>query len=73
MPFTGVNPPKEPANYDPANKYKDPVAYYKHREAVVAEEFVKIAEAKVGIAHALSLSQRHFFALNLPWSPIWCS
>ena len=47
MPFNGVNPPKEPANYDPQNKYKDPVAYFKHREALVAEEYVKVAEAKV--------------------------
>lgn len=47
MPWTGVNPPKEPANYDPKNKYKDPVAYFKHREAIVAEEYVRIAEAKV--------------------------
>jgi len=47
MPFSGVNPPKEPASYDPQNRYKDPVAYFKHREAIVAEEFVKVAEAKV--------------------------
>lgn len=47
MPFKGVNPPTEPANYDPENRYADPVKYYQHREAAVAEKFVKIAEAKV--------------------------
>lgn len=47
MPFEGVNPPKEPANYDPENKFKDPVAYFKHREAAVAEKYVHMAEAKV--------------------------
>jgi hypothetical protein len=47
MPFVAVNPPEEPKNYDPDNKYKDPVVYFKHREAAVAEEYVKVAEAKV--------------------------
>lgn len=47
MTFVGVNPPEEPKNYDPDNKYKDPVVYFKHREAAVAEEYVKVAEAKV--------------------------
>jgi hypothetical protein len=39
--------PAEPPGYDPENKFKDPVLYYKHREALVAEEHVKIEEAKV--------------------------
>lgn len=47
MPFEGVNPPSEPAGYDPQNKYADPVLYYKHREAQVAQEYIKVAEAKV--------------------------
>lgn len=47
MPFQGVNPPTEPRNYDPENRYRDPVAYFQHREAAVAEKFVHIAEAKV--------------------------
>ncbi|KAG7669708.1 hypothetical protein Ndes2526B_g06062 [Nannochloris sp. 'desiccata'] len=47
MPFVAVNPPEEPKNYDPDNKYKDPVVYFKHREAAVAEEYVKVAEAKL--------------------------
>jgi hypothetical protein len=46
-PKVGVNPPTEPEGYDPQNKYKDPVKYFQHREAVVAKEFVDIAEAKV--------------------------
>ena len=51
MPFTGPNPPEEPKNYDPDNKFKDPVVYFKHREAAVAEEYVKVAEAKVSIVN----------------------
>lgn len=47
MPWSGVQPPQEPANYDPNDKFKDPVAYFKHREAAVAEKFVQTAEAKV--------------------------
>ena len=47
MGFPGVNPPDHPAGYDPDNKFKDPVLYFQHREAVVADEFVKVAEAKV--------------------------
>lgn len=47
MPWEGVQPPAEPAGYDPANKYADPVVYFKHREAKVAAEYVKVAEAKV--------------------------
>ena len=47
MPWEGVNPPQEPAGYDPDNKYKDPVVYLQHREAAVAEKFVKTAESKV--------------------------
>lgn len=47
MPWAGVNPPQDPADYDPANKTADPVLYLTHREAKVAEEFVKVAEAKV--------------------------
>lgn len=50
MPFTGVSPvTKDPPGYDPENKYKDPVLYYKHKEALVAEEYVKIERAKVGL------------------------
>jgi hypothetical protein len=49
MPFVAVNPPEEPKNYDPDNKFKDPVVYFKHREAAVAEEYVKVAEAKVNM------------------------
>jgi hypothetical protein len=47
MVWEGVKPPTEPAGYDPNNKYADPVLYYKHREAKVAAEYVKVAEAKV--------------------------
>jgi hypothetical protein len=48
MPFTGVSPlTKDPPGYDPEHKYQDPVLYYKHKEAAVAEEYVKIAEAKL--------------------------
>ncbi|PSC76562.1 NADH dehydrogenase [ubiquinone] 1 beta subcomplex subunit 10-B-like [Micractinium conductrix] len=47
MPWEGVQPPAEPAGYDPANKYADPVVYFKHREAKVAAEYVKVAEAKL--------------------------
>lgn len=47
MGWEGVAPPSEPAGYDPANKYADPVAYFKHREALVAEEYLKVADAKV--------------------------
>lgn len=32
----------------PSLRAADPVVYYKHREARVAEEYVKVAEAKVG-------------------------
>jgi hypothetical protein len=48
MVFNAVNPPKEPAEYNPRNKFEDPVTYLRHREAAVAEKFVDIAEAKVG-------------------------
>jgi hypothetical protein len=47
MVWEGPNPPKEPEGYDPNNKFADPVLYFKHREAKVAEEYVKVAEAKV--------------------------
>ncbi|KAI3436098.1 hypothetical protein D9Q98_002156 [Chlorella vulgaris] len=47
MVWEGVKPPTEPAGYDPNNKYADPVLYYKHREAKVAAEYVKVAEAKL--------------------------
>ena len=48
MPFTGVKPiTEDPLGYDPKNKFKDPVKYYQHREALVAEEHVKMAEAKL--------------------------
>ena len=46
MPYTGVKPiTEDPSGYDPKNKFRDPVKYYQHREAVVAEEHVKMAEA----------------------------
>eukprot|EP00890_Picochlorum_soloecismus_P001151 jgi/Picsp_1/2036/NSC_05501-R1_nadh dehydrogenase len=48
MPFTGVSPvTKDPPGYDAEDKYKDPVLYYKHKEALVAEEYVKIEQAKM--------------------------
>jgi hypothetical protein len=47
MGWEGVNPPGHPSGYDPDNKFADPVKYYQHKEAVVADEFVKVAEAKV--------------------------
>jgi hypothetical protein len=47
MGFTGVAPPRAPAGGLPQDKFKDPVAYFQHREAAVAEEFVHVAEAKV--------------------------
>ena len=48
MPFTGVKPlTEDPAGYDPSNKYRDPVKYYQHKEALVAAEQVKMAEAKL--------------------------
>eukprot|EP00887_Chlorella_sp_A99_P006535 scaffold3.g6535.t1 len=46
MGFPGVNPPDHPSGYDPDNKFADPVLYFQHREAAVADEFVKVAEAK---------------------------
>ena len=62
MPFTGVHPlTKDPPGYDPENKYKDPVLYYKHKEALVAEEYVKIAQAKVRTLHGLLLSRAGFW------------
>ena len=45
MGFSGVAPPREPGLSK--DKFKDPVAYFQHREAAVAEEFVHVAEAKV--------------------------
>jgi hypothetical protein len=48
MPFTGVKPiTEDPARYDASNKYRDPVKYYQHKEALVAAEHVKMAEAKL--------------------------
>lgn len=47
MPWTGVNPVQEPPEYDPENKYADPVLYYRHREAAVTEAYIKVSEAKV--------------------------
>lgn len=47
MGWEGVQPPAEPAGYNPNNKYADPATYFKHREARVAEEYIKVAEAKV--------------------------
>ena len=66
MPFQGVKAPEEPAGYDPEDKFKDPVLYYRHRNAVVAREFIRVEEAKVSRANAvcslsLSLSLTLFF------------
>lgn len=48
MPWEGLKVnTEEPADYDPAKPFADPVTYYKHREAKVAQEYVKVAEAKV--------------------------
>ncbi|KAK2078191.1 hypothetical protein QBZ16_004059 [Prototheca wickerhamii] len=47
MPWTGVNPPSVQPDYDPATKYEDPVAYFRQREAVSAERYVQVSEAKV--------------------------
>lgn len=48
MPFSGVKPiTEDPAGYDPSDKYRDPVKYYQHIEALVATEQVKMAEAKL--------------------------
>jgi hypothetical protein len=64
MPFTGVSPlTKDPPGYDPEDKYKDPVLYYKHKEALVAEEYVKIEQAKVQFCFLLCLS----FRVNRRW------
>lgn len=49
MPWDGVNPSREPETYDAKNKSKDPVAYFKHKEALVAEEYVRVAEARVSL------------------------
>jgi hypothetical protein len=58
MPYSGVNPPVEPKEYNPDNKFKDPVLYFKHREAAVAEEYVKVAEAKVSMRVGWRTPQR---------------
>lgn len=47
MPWTGVNPPSVQPDYDPSTKYEDPVAYFRQREAVSAERYVQVSEAKV--------------------------
>lgn len=65
MPWTGVNPPSVQPDYDPATKYEDPVAYFRQREAVSAERYVQVSEAKVrrgGRDGALSRGQRVRFA-----------
>jgi hypothetical protein len=49
MPWDGVNPAKEPETYDAKDKFQDPVAYFKHKEAMVAEEYVRVAEARVSL------------------------
>lgn len=46
----------------------DPVTYYKHREAKVAEEFLKVAEAKV---RAAPLRHPSSLALGSAW-PFFC-
>jgi hypothetical protein len=39
---------QEPEEYDPSSKkINDPVAYYRHKEAAVVEQYVKVSEAKV--------------------------
>lgn len=40
---------EDPPGYDPADKYKDPVLYFKHREAAVAQKYLEVSEAKVGV------------------------
>ena len=41
MPFSGVKPiTEDPVGYDPTDKYRDPVKYYQHKEALVATEQV---------------------------------
>lgn len=54
MPWEGPSIPKDPPNYSPEDKFADPVLYFQHREAVTAEEFVRVAEAKVRCHPALS-------------------
>lgn len=49
MPWDGVNPAKEPETHDAKDKFQDPVAYFKHKEAMVAEEYVRVAEARVSL------------------------
>jgi hypothetical protein len=49
MPWDGVNPAKETETYDAKDKFQDPVAYFKHKEAMVAEEYVRVAEARVSL------------------------
>ena len=66
MPFTGVSPvTKDPPGYDPEDKYKDPVLYYKHKEALVAEEYVKIEQAKVILINLFSLSLFVFVTMKV--------
>ena len=47
MPFKGPNPPAEPTDFDPNDRYKDPVVYFQHREALLAEHTLKEAEIRV--------------------------
>jgi len=50
MPFKGPNPPAEPTDFDPNDRYKDPVVYFQHREALLAEHTLKEAEIRVRLA-----------------------
>lgn len=48
MPWDGVRPNLEdPPGFDPADKFKDPVLYFKHREALVVNKYLEVSEAKV--------------------------
>ena len=49
MPWEGVQVPQDPPNYNPEDKYADPVLYFQHREAASAEALVKVAEAKASL------------------------
>ncbi|KDD76559.1 hypothetical protein H632_c182p2 [Helicosporidium sp. ATCC 50920] len=47
MPWDGVRPNLEdPPGFDPADKFKDPVLYFKHREALVVNKYLEVSEAK---------------------------
>lgn len=73
MPFKGPNPPAEPTDFDPNDRYKDPVVYFQHREALLAEHTLKEAEIRVRLnlvmASFISIPEKSRFYLskfNLP-------